>query len=260
MQRVSSRHNPIVSRYRAAARGELAGLMLLDGQHLVDEALDAGLSIRHAAFTGAALARPDTTALAERLGSRGVPVVAVTAPVMAALSPVRSASPAVALADRPAERAGVAHGSDLLLVAADVQDPGNLGAIVRVAEAGGATGVLTCGTSADPFGWKALRGSMGSALRIPLQRLPDVAAAAAAARNRGCRLIAAVPRGGTLLFDLDLRPASAVLIGGEGAGLPASVIESCDLRATIPMAAPVESLNAAVAAALIVYEARRQRD
>ncbi len=259
MQRVSSRHNPIVARYRAAARGELAGLLLLDGPHLVADALDAGLTFRHAAFAATALDRPDMAALAERIGRLGVPVTAASAPVMGALSPVRSASPAVALADRPAGSERETRGPHLLVVAADVQDPGNLGAIVRVAEAGGASGVLTCGTSADAFGWKALRGSMGSALRVPLKRLPTPSDAAADARARGCRLIAAVPRGGTPLFDLDLRPSSAVLIGGEGAGLPDAVVDACDVRATIPMTAPVESLNAAVAAALFVYEARRQR-
>ena len=90
----------------------------------------------------------------------------------------------------------------------DVQDPGNLGAIVRVAEAGGATGVLAAGASADPFGWKALRGSMGSALRFPIvDRVDDVGLAAAEARKRGCQIVATVPRGGRSLFDVDLRRA-----------------------------------------------------
>jgi RNA methyltransferase, TrmH family len=147
----------------------------------------------------------------------------------------------------------------LVLLVSDVQDPGNIGAVVRVAEAGGATGVLAAGISADPFGWKALRGSMGSTLRLPVARVDDAADAAARARAHGCRVIATSPRGGTPLYDVDLRLPCAVLIGGEGGGLSDALIDAADERVTIPMQTPVESLNAAVTAAVIVYEAQRQR-
>jgi RNA methyltransferase, TrmH family len=146
-----------------------------------------------------------------------------------------------------------------VVIADGIQDPGNVGAIVRVAEAGGATGIVTTGGSADPFGWKALRGSMGSALRVPIAAAADAAAAVADARGRGCRILAATPRGGRSPFDVDLTGATAVLIGGEGPGLPQRLVDAADERITIPMQPPVESLNTAVSAALIVYEARRQR-
>ena len=94
---------------------------------------------------------------------------------MDALSPVRSSSAIVALAERPRDRSTrvYAGAGPLVVIAVDVQDPGNLGAIVRVAEAAGATGVVAAGASADPFGWKALRGSMGSALRLPIVAARD---------------------------------------------------------------------------------------
>jgi TrmH family RNA methyltransferase len=147
----------------------------------------------------------------------------------------------------------------LVVIVVDVQDPGNAGAIVRVAEAGGATGVIASGVTADPFGWKALRGSMGSALRLPVVNGGAAAEAIADARRHGCRVIAAAPRGGRSVFDIDLTGPVAILIGGEGPGLAPSVVDAADERVTIPMQAPVESLNAAVTAALLVYEARRQR-
>ena len=140
----------------------------------------------------------------------------------------------------------------------DVQDPGNVGAIARVAEAGGATGLIAAGASADPFGWKALRGSMGSSLRLPVVSA-SAAEAIADARRHDCRIVAAVPRDGRTLYDAQLGGPVAILIGGEGAGLPPALCDSADERVTIPMAPPVESLNTAVAAALVVYEARRQR-
>ena len=251
VKRITSRQNPLVARYRAAGRGDLAGLVLLDGPHLIADALDARVPIRQAAVASEALADADVRGLVARL----------TAPVMSALSPVRSSSAIVALADRPAHDAGrlYAGAAALVLIASDVQDPGNIGAIVRVAEAGGATGVVAADASADPFGWKALRGSMGSTLRLPVASREHADQAVAQARRHGCRIVATTPQGGRSLFDVNLKMPVAVLIGGEGAGLARALVEAADERMTIPMQAPVESLNAAVTAALVVYEARRQR-
>jgi TrmH family RNA methyltransferase len=260
LQPVTSRQNPLVARFRDAARGE-TDLLLLDGAHLVAEALSAGLRVREAVIASTAAAHPEIFALTARLTSQGVPLAAASAAVMGALSPVRSPSSIVALAERPADDDARAYrGTPLLIVAVDVQDPGNLGAIARVAEAGGATALVAAGMSADPFGWKALRGSMGSALRLPILRRPDAAAAASEARRHGCRLLATVPRSGRSIFDADLSGAVAILIGGEGQGLSASLIDIADDLVTIPMHEPVESLNAAVTAGLVVYEALRQRN
>lgn len=235
--------------------------MLLDGVHLLSDAIAAGLRIREAAVTSEAVDRDDLRPILRRLADARVEVLTVSAPVMAALSPVRSSSPIVALADRPeAARLTARSGTTPLeVVAVDVQDPGNVGAIIRVAEAGGATAVIAAGSSADPFGWKALRGSMGSALRLPVSIAPDASLALAGARRRGLRIVVAVPRGGRPLFDVDYSGAAAIVIGGEGHGLGPSLLDAADERVTIPMQPPVESLNTAVAAAVIVYEARRQR-
>jgi TrmH family RNA methyltransferase len=180
---------------------------------------------------------------------------------MAALSPVRSPAGIVALAERPNGRTeGVFGGtSPLVLIACDIQDPGNLGAVARVAEAAGASGLIAAGECADPFGWKALRGSMGSAVRLPIARETSVEAAIREARRRGCRVVAAIPRNGSSLFDADLTGPLAILVGGEGSGLSQALADSADLHLTIPMQSPVESLNTAVSAALLIYEARRQR-
>ena len=257
---ITSRQNAIVSRFRAAARGESAELLLLDGVHLVAEALGAGIRVREAAMTTVSNDRSEVTALADRLRRHDVPVATVSAAVMRAISPVRSPSPVVALAERPVAAARrVYRDPPLVIIAIDVQDPGNVGAIVRVAEAGGATGVVCAGSCADPLGWKALRGSMGSALRLPVLVHRDVREATDEARRHGCRIVATSPRSGRSLFESDLQSPIAVLIGGEGAGLAASHVDAADERVMIPMQPPVESLNAAVTAAVIVYEAHRQK-
>jgi TrmH family RNA methyltransferase len=258
---ITSRQNPLVARYRAIGRGDVEALLLLDGPHLVADALSAGVPLRQAAVAAGALADAEIRALVARLTDADVEVVTAAAPVMALLSPVRSSSGIVAIADRPSygDARLYAGGAPLVVIASDVQDPGNVGAIVRVAEAGAATGVVAAGACADPFGWKALRGSMGSSLRLPVASREHADQAVAQARRHGCRIVATTARGGRSLFDVNLKIPVAVLIGGEGAGLAPALVEAADERLTIPMQAPVESLNAAVAAALVVFEARRQR-
>jgi len=258
---ITSRQNPLVARFRDAARGDAGEVMLLDGPHLVADALAAQLRIDLAAVTPASREEVAIQPLIAALADAGVSVATVAQPVMDAVSPVRSSSGIVALAARPSFQLDRLYSgaAPLVVIAVDVQDPGNIGAIVRAAEAAGATGVVSAGASANPFGWKALRGSMGSALRLPTFAAADAATALADARRRGCRIVATAPRGGTSIFALDLKGPVAVLIGGEGPGLPAALTDAADERVTIPMQAPVESLNAAVTAALIVYEAKRQR-
>jgi RNA methyltransferase, TrmH family len=256
---IASRRHPIVARYRAAARGDVPDVVLLDGARLVADALHAGVPLRHAVLTHEAAERERP--LLAALAAAGTETEVVSARVMEAASPVKTSTGIVALAARPETGSGprlYAGAAPLVVIAVDVQDPGNVGAIARVAEAAGATAMVAAGGSADPFGWKALRGSMGSSLRLPIARM-GAGDAIADARRHHCRIVAAAPRGGRPLTDADLTPATAVVIGGEGGGLPPGLLAEADEQISIPMQPPVESLNAAVAAALIVYEARRQR-
>jgi len=259
--RISSRQNALVAKYRRVGRGDDGSLVLLDGAHLVGEALAAGVELRDVLVTDDARARPDVAALIAQLQRARVEAVAATAAVVAAASPVRTPSGIVALADRPRDRGDeIFSGRDVLgLIAYDVQDPGNLGAMIRVAEAAGASGVVAAGESADPYGWKALRGSMGSALRLPIARATSMEHAIAGARQSGCTIVATVPHGGRSMYDTDLTHSIAIVIGGEGAGVPQSIVDAADERISVPMAAPVESLNTATAAAVLLYEAHRQR-
>ena len=174
MDVIASRKNPFVAAVRRVADGDDRDRVLLDGLHLLEEARAAQVPIASAAFTARALAAADGKArrLATALAGTGVRVVQVADPVMEALSPTAHPSGVVAVAARPKHALDAVVGrpggpAALVVVAVDVQDPGNVGAIARVAEAAGATGYVVAGQSADPFGWKALRGSMGSVLRLP---------------------------------------------------------------------------------------------
>ena len=263
MRTISSRQNPLVHQFRDAATGRTAGtsLVLLDGPHLVATALDAALPMPVAAVMDAELDDPEFADLVARLEACGADVAVVTSNLMAAMSPVRTPYGIIALAERRLADATslLAAPSALVLVAADVQDPGNLGALVRAAEAASATGVIASGLSADPLSWKAMRGSMGSALRLPVASALDTRDLVTAAQAAGLQTIAAVPRDGVDPDAIDWRRPTMLLIGGEGPGLPLGVIEAAGLCVTVPMAAPVESLNVSVAGALLLYAARQQR-
>jgi RNA methyltransferase, TrmH family len=259
MEHITSRRNQVVQQFRAAAQGA-GDRLLLDGAHLVDEAITADLEIDVVAI-GDRIHGQEADDLVRRAAARGARVIVVSEMVLEAISPVRQPSGVVAVARRPdASLRAVLDGHPaLVLILVNVQDPGNVGAIIRAADACGATGVIAAEGTADPFGWKALRGAMGSSFRLPLAVGLPLAPALAAVRERGIRLLAAVPRTGTPLPRCALRGPTAIVLGGEGQGVPSPAVDAADERLTIPMRPPVDSLNVAMAAALVAYEARRQR-
>jgi len=263
VREITSRQNPLVAEYRALARRRRTGreAVLLEGLHLIEEALSAGVAFRSVAAARRALSDPGTRSLLERIEPSGADIVTVSEAVLRAMSPAPSPSGLVAIAEPPPAGLdqALARSPQLVLVLFDLQDPGNAGAVVRSADALDATGVVFCGASADPFGWKALRGSMGSAFRLPVASAADGRTALAAARAAGLALVAAVPAGGRSLLDVDLAGPTAFMLGGEGPGLDPAVAAAADCRVSIPMAPHVESLNVAVAAALLLWEAWRQR-
>lgn len=261
MERISSRQNALVKRFRELARtGHHQGMVLLDGAHLLREALAAHIPIETVAFEESSR-DSEVQQLAAETARSGIRTVAVTSPVLEAMAPVRTPSGIVAIATmRPSPVAAVLERSPALVVVLhDVQDPGNVGAVVRVAEACGASGVIVGKGSADPYGWKALRGAMGSAFRLPVASGVSAAEYREALQRGGVSLVAAVPRAGTPLPSVDLNKPVALLFGSEGAGLPSDLIDSAAIRLTIPMRPEVESLNVAACAAIVLYEAARQR-
>lgn len=259
---VTSRQNPVVKRFREAARpGRTGGATLLDGAHLIGEALDAAIPLEVVAFSSDAVERRHAE-LAGRCRAAGAQILTVAPSLLASMTPVAQPSGVAALARlEPGALAHVLEASvpQLVLILDRVQDPGNVGAIVRVAEACGATGIIAGPGTADPFGWKALRGSMGSAFRLPVAVAPSLGEACLKAHDLGLTLFAAVPREGTPIDTARLDRPCAILLGGEGAGLAPELTVAADEALTIPMRPPVESLNVSIAAALVVYEAARQR-
>jgi TrmH family RNA methyltransferase len=163
------------------------------------------------------------------------------------------------------------RGLPLVLVMAGVQDPGNVGALVRTAEAFGASGAAACSAggmgTANPFGPKALRASAGAALRLPILRGVATPILLAQLRVAGVRVYATCPDSPQAVapWEADWRVPAALLVGNEGAGLPPELVRSADAVVRIPQstvpegAAAMDSLNAAVAGSILLYEAARQR-
>jgi TrmH family RNA methyltransferase len=258
---ITSRQHEFVGRCRAAAARTGPGSdILLDGVHLVRDALAAGVRIEAAGVATTALENPEVAALCDDLREAGVEVAALSGPVMDAASPVRTPTGIVAVASleaAPLDRA-LAGTPALVVAIVGVQDPGNVGAIIRVADAAGATGIVAADGCASPFGWKALRGAMGSAFRLPVAHGQPAADVVRAARARGIRCIATVPDAGVDLYACDLSGPALVLAGGEGQGL-GEIMHLADVQLRIPMASGVESLNVAVATGVVLFEAYRQR-
>jgi len=253
--RITSRRHPLVQTCRRVAGGTgEAGVVLLDGEHLVEDALDAQVPVRILLTTS-----PDSR-LARAAQSAGADVHPVTESVLDAASPVRTPAGVVALADWiPTTLDGVFHASPALIVALlDVQDPGNVGAAIRSADALGATGVVCAEATADPGGWRELRGAMGSTFRVPITRA-GVDRVLEAAGAHHVQVAATAARDGTALSETSFVLPTLILLGNEGAGLPPAISKRADQRIRIPMRDGVNSLNVGVAAALILYEAARQR-
>jgi TrmH family RNA methyltransferase len=256
---VSSRANARVKQLRAAFLGHArlsGGLIAIEGDHLLEEALRSGMVLK-TVFVSERREVP-------RAVPRGVEVLRLTEDVFGSVVETQSPQGVAALLVPPVRvLEDVLSGSGaaaLILIAAGLQDPGNLGTLVRSAEAFGASGVLTTAGTVSAWNQKALRASVGSVFRVPVVgvEVEEVAEL----KGRGMRLIAAVgadDSGVIAAQEMDFTSPCALMIGNEGAGLAAEWVEMCDARVTIPCPGAVESLNAAVAGSLLLYEASRQR-
>ncbi len=255
---VQSRQNRRVKELRAGfspgSRNE-TGRVGIEGEHLLSEAIRSGLDISAVFYRTGSESLLDRIALAPETEVLELPedifasAVATESPqgIAALVAPRTFSLPDIVNVAKP-----------LLVIAVALQDPGNLGTLIRSAEAFGASGVVTLPGTVSPWNPKALRASSGSAFRLPVvaateeelfpllrqSRIPILAAVAGRAQNASV---------------FDLTGAAAILIGNEGRGLSPEMIDAADERITIPCPGPVESLNAAIAASILLYEAARQR-
>lgn len=284
---LNSRDNRWLKEFRVALRGGVAtadGAVGVEGVRLVEEALTSGCRVaavlfseggeRHRERLAPLIAREEmgfpvlrtTDRLFEGIADTEHPqgVAALVVPGKFALEEVlegRHGDPGSASGEQETRE------TPLVVALAGVQDPGNVGTILRTAAAFGATGVVTAATgqsgTANPYAPKAMRASAGAALHLPIVSGVGLGILLMQLKVRGIRSLAscvAEPAGGTVApWEVDWTEPVALLVGNEGAGLPEDVVNGADARVHVPMATRVESLNAAAAAAVVLYEAFRQR-
>ena len=247
--RIDSPANPrVAAAVRAVREGDQ---LLLEGARTLVDALEAGV-VPSVVYVAPDLAPVDATA-ADRARRAGAEVVEVSPRVLARLSDLESTRALVGLAPVPGARLESLSGARLVLLLDGLQDPANVGAILRAAEAFGAGGVVLTPGTASPFAPKAFRASAGSALRVPVARNVLSTDAVHWCRATGATLAGADAHDGREPEALrDLAPL-VLAIGSEGHGLSAPVFDALDLRVRIPVSPHVESLNAAVATGILLY-------
>ena len=260
------RHHPLVKRLRAlrrdARRRESEGVFVAEGIHLVSEALAARAAVELVAVSPRLLLKPEGRALMREIEGRGMPCVEAADSVLDSVQDARSPQPVLALVGRPRWSHEQALSRDdsapLIVVAFGLQEPGNLGALVRTADGAGAAACYVCGDSVDPYHPRAVRATMGSIFRLPTPRvdLPDLLRRF---RDRAVRTIGTSPSATTSYLECDLARPVAVFFGREGTGLPDELAARLDDRVHIPLRPGVESLSVGAAAAVLLFEAARQR-
>jgi TrmH family RNA methyltransferase len=278
---VQSRQNARVRELRAAfARSprDPSDVIGIEGEHLLAEALRSQLRLRTVFVRADPARRGGSLHTLDRLALPAtVPIVELTPAVFDSAVETESPQGIAALVETPRfslaealgapQSGGEQHSAPLVLITAALQDPGNFGSLIRSAEAFGASGVIALPGTVNVWNAKALRASAGSAFRVPVVQEKSAQAFAALAERHIPILaaVAATATGATPAHESipcsawDFTQPVALLIGNEGSGLSAEMLDRATARIAIPMPGPVESLNAAVAASILLYEAARQR-
>jgi TrmH family RNA methyltransferase len=268
LRRIEGRHNPLIKQTRQAfSRSELtdSGDCAIEGFRIVEEAIRSGLRISAVFFRESAQDRAER--LLPQIGAQ-VETLLLPDKLFDSLVPSESPQGVAALVrlktfslDDLIERTHVGP----IVTLASLQDPGNLGTILRSAEAFGSAGLILGEGTVSIYNSKVVRGSAGSVFRLPVihaheksasEKLKDVSEKL---RADGVRLMATSSHKGTPLDQADLKRPVAIFFGNEGAGLPRDVVAQMDEVVAIPHSAQVESLNAGVAASIVLYEAARQK-
>lgn len=256
MKSIAARDNPTLKALRALAgdprRQRSEGRTLIEGPHLIGACLDHGNMLELLVVSESATAMPEVAGLLVR--AAGVPTLCLRDGLFRELSELATPVGILARIPIPAEPAALPDGDCLLLDA--VQDAGNVGALLRTAAAAGVRDVLLGSGCAGAWTPRVLRAAQGAHFGLQIREQVDLVDFLT--RYAGTS-IAAVAHEGAWLYDLDLKPPTAWLFGNEGGGIAPELVTLATVRATIPLAAGSESLNVAAAAAVCLFEMRRQR-
>ena len=261
--KITSRDNSLLRRARAVRDGKIEDLIYVEGMRLCEEALTSSLAIEAVVWSDRIAQKARAAKVIAQLSERAKSSASVSEKLLESISYTKTPQGIVVLAARPpADAVNLTRrqpAKPLIVILHETNNPANVGAILRTAEAAGATGAIASLNTADPFSPKALRGAMGSAFRLPIWNGATLSDALDWCRARKIQIVSADVSAATVFSDVDWRKPAALLVGRESAGLSAEELASADLAVRIPMKGSAESLNVAVATGVILYEAARQR-
>jgi len=261
---IQSRSHPLIRRARALlrdpARRREEQAFVIEGPRLLADALAAGFQVELVLASPKSLQDPALATLLGRLRALETPVVTAGSAVLELAQDADAPRGLAAIARLPEAAAsrGAPDSCRISLVAWQLQDPGNLGALMRVAEAAGGSEIICLEGGADPWHPRSIRASTGSIFRLGVRRAVASPELIAGLRASGLRILAASARGESEWTRAGLTPPFALLLGQEAAGLPAWAEDLADERVRIPLQGEVESLNVTVAAGVLLYEALRR--
>lgn len=260
---ITSRDNSLLRQARAVRDGKIDELIFIEGLRLCVEALRSSLQIE-AVIVSEELARKEKAAdTIEELSQASPRVGTVSEKLLESISYTKTPQGIVVLARRPEASeqrlAASLTANSLLVVLHQINNPVNVGAILRTAEAAGATGIITTKNTSDPFSPKSLRGAMGSAFRLPIWRDAEFMQTVEWCRAKKIRLVGTAAGASLKHTDWDWTRPTALVLGPESTGLTTDELKTTDQMVSIPMQGEVESLNVSVAAGILLYEAARQR-
>ena len=260
---ITSRDNSLLRQARAVRDGKVDELIFVEGLRLCVEALKSKLNLE-AVIASEELIRKDKAAEAfAQLSNAARRVGTVSEKLLESISYTHTPQGIVVLARRPEasqQRLASNLKSDpLLVVLHEINNPVNVGAILRTAEAAGADGIIATKNTSDPFSPKSLRGAMGSAFRLPIWKQAEFAEVVRWCREREISLVGTDADATFKHTDYNWTRATALVLGPESTGLTSDELKATDQAVSIPMHGEVESLNVSVAAGILLYEAARQR-
>ena len=233
--------------------------MVLEGAELLSVAMAAGVSIEAVYVAPEGATTPAVVEVTRRILSQGGRVFDLAAGVMERVASTVTPQPLLAVVSYTSTPLDTLDGTTLVVVCVDVRDPGNLGTVIRTADAAGVDAVICCDGTVDPTNPKCVRATAGSLFHLPVVDGGTLAATVADLSARGFKTVATVVRGGTDYATFDWTGPVALVLGNEAGGLPHDLVASLDAGVTIPMAGRSESLNVSVSAAVLCFEALRQR-
>lgn len=232
---------------------------MVEGAELLTVALEAGADVESVYVAPDGRGSPAVAEAVTRAFDAGARIFDLAPGVIERVSDTVSPQPVLAVVGVPPASFDGLAGASMVLVCADVRDPGNAGTVIRTADASGVDAVICCDGTVDPTNPKTVRASAGSIFHLPVVNGGEVGTVVGQLRSLGFTTVGTVVRDGTDYTRFDWTAKVAVVLGNEASGLPDELASTLDARVSIPMAGRAESLNVGVSAAVLCFEALRQR-